>query len=315
MVNTHQLNVLYLPRLFVAIVLLLCTVVEMSELKPPEIDRVSLKITPQVQNPNSHIFETPKDHNENRFDYKRIKQSNITRQPVLFEHMTELQLTRSRYIVTSFLSFDDYNKGFFSLGNFADKLINQINQLTQTEMPYYIRKDQETGLRSVINIHKKEALNLIEMLENQKTSFNSIIDHFKVPQETTRASRTKRGLIHKVFDFLFGSGGADQETINQIRQNLEILENNQNILSEELMDQMELIQDNNVQISKNRAVLNTLNRDLIQMNHGCHFCNWHPVLCQVPPRKSCKINTYSNLPQTPEQSKSTPFQGRNRASV
>ena len=57
----------------------------------------------------------------------------------------------------------------------------------------------------------------------------------------------------------------------QIKSNLEILEQNQKTLGNKLMRQMEMINESNVQISRNRAVLNMLNRELLQLNHSMAF--------------------------------------------
>ena len=64
----------------------------------------------------------------------------------------------------------------------------------------------------------------------------------------------KQGAIHKIFNFLFGSGDDNSETRRQIKSNLEILEQNQKLLGDELMRQLEMINKSNVQISRNRAV-------------------------------------------------------------
>ena len=68
----------------------------------PQVD-ISVKT---LKNPNEHIFATKK-HNENKFDYHKIQVDNKDRQPVLFEHMTQIHLTRSKYIITSYLNFDE----------------------------------------------------------------------------------------------------------------------------------------------------------------------------------------------------------------
>ena len=75
-------------------------------------------------------------------------------------------------------------------------------------------------------------------------------------------------MIHSIFNFFFGSGDSNSETINQIKDNLEILQQNQQVLGDELMRQLEMIDNSNVQISQNQAVLIMLNRDLLQLNNS-----------------------------------------------
>ena len=91
-----------------------------------------------LKNPNEHIFITKK-HNENKFDYHKIQVDNKDRQPVLFEHMTQIHLTQSKNIITSYLNFDEYYKGFNRLENFVNKLYTEVTKLSETEMPYFIR--------------------------------------------------------------------------------------------------------------------------------------------------------------------------------
>ena len=91
-----------------------------------------------LKNPNEHIFATKK-HHENKFDYHKIHVDNKDRQLVLFEHVTQIHLTRSKYMITSYLNFDEYYKGFDQLENFVNKLYTELTKLSETEMPYFIR--------------------------------------------------------------------------------------------------------------------------------------------------------------------------------
>ena len=54
----------------------------------PQVD-ISVKTLKSL---NEHIFTTTK-HNLNKFDYHKIQIDNTSRQPVLFEHMTQIHLT------------------------------------------------------------------------------------------------------------------------------------------------------------------------------------------------------------------------------
>ena len=103
------------------------------------------------------------------------------------------------------------------------------------------------------------------MLETYKTKFDKLLDHM-TNEHTKRQS--KRSIIHSIFHFLFGSGDSgNSETIQQIKNNLDILEQNQQNLGDELMQQLEMIDKSNIQIGQNRAVINALSRELIQLNN------------------------------------------------
>ena len=225
---------------------------------------ISVKTGPRLENPNSHIFATKKHQSESKIDYTNLKQDNSSRQPVLFEHMTEIHLTRSKYVITSFVKFDQYYRGFQHLKKFSTQLLAEISKLSETEMPYFIRryKEKENTLQNLFRSHKEEATHLIEMLEKYKLKFDKLLDHMTPEQPR----RTKRSVIHSIFNFLFGSGDSNSETIEQIKKNLDILEQNQQNIGDELMRQLEMIDQSNIQIGQNRAVINALSGELIQLN-------------------------------------------------
>ena len=233
--------------------------------------RVNISVTvekPKFENPNAHLFSIKK-HPENRFDYHKIRQTNTSRQPVLFEYVSDIHLTRSKYIITSFLSFDQYYKGFDELEQYASNLLSEITNLASSELPYFLRRggDSETALLNVIASLRKEVINLVVMLENHKQQFNKIIDHMTTTTDSKTHKRSKRSLLFGIIGWLIGRSGSNDATIEQIKKNLEILEDNQNTLASEITRQLEMINNTNFQISQNRAVLNTLTRDFIQLNH------------------------------------------------
>ena len=154
-----------------------------------------------------------------------------------------------------------------------NKLYTEVTKLSETEMPYFFRQylGKQSALEDIFETHKKEVASLIQTLEVYKTQFNKLLDHMttsSTTDTTKQARRVKRGAIHKIFNFLFGSGDDNSETIKQIKSNLEVLEQNQQTLGNELMRQLEMINESNAQILRNHAILNNLNRDLIQLDHS-----------------------------------------------
>ena len=221
----------------------------------------------KLKSPNEHIFNTQiNDRNQNRIDYKNLKQDNVSRQLVLFEKVSQIHLTRSKYVITSFLKFEQYYTGFQHLENFSSQLLTEISKLSETEMPYFIRRynKKENTLLDLFRAHKEEAIQLTQILENYKLKFDKLLDHMSSKHSKRRS---KRSVIHTIFNFLFGSED-NSETIQQIKSNLDILEQNEENLGDELMRQLELIDKSNIQITQNRAVINTLNRELIQLNNS-----------------------------------------------
>ena len=52
--------------------------------------------------------------------------------------MTNIHLTQSKYVITSYLNFDQYFNGFSHLEDFANKLLQEVQKLSETEMPYFM---------------------------------------------------------------------------------------------------------------------------------------------------------------------------------
>jgi len=225
-----------------------------------------------VKNPNAHLFNIKNIHREGRFDYQKVKQSNTNRQPVLFEYLDNISLTRSEYIITSYIDFGQYYEGFNDLENYANKLYAEISKLADTKLPYFMRTndDSERALLNVIDNHKEEVVKMMAMLEAHKLHFSKIIDHVELATDDfskTTAKRPKRSILLGIVNWLFG-GNDNSATIKQIKRNLEILEANQQTLGSEITRNLEMISNNNVEISKNRALLNSLNKELVQLNHS-----------------------------------------------
>ena len=144
------------------------------------------------------------------------------------------------------MDFNPYYKGFNALENFATHLSDEISELRKIQMPYFIRldRDEKDKYQDIFDIHQVEIGSLIQEIEKQKTHFDKIIDHMTVT--TSKSHRcTKRGLIMGFLAFLFG-GNNHSGTINQIKENLEILEQNQGLLADEMINQLRLINNQNV---------------------------------------------------------------------
>ena len=77
-----------------------------------------------------------------------------------------------------------------------------------------------------------------------------------------QSRQVKCGAIHKILNFLSGSGEDNSETIKQIKKYLEVLEQKQQTIGNKLMRHLEMINESNIQISRNQAVINSLNMRL-----------------------------------------------------
>ena len=82
-----------------------------TEEKPDSLPSVDISVNTssavKLKNPNEHLFNTKVLEHKNRIDYQNVKQDNVSRQPVLFEKISEIHLTRSKYVITSLLKFQN----------------------------------------------------------------------------------------------------------------------------------------------------------------------------------------------------------------
>ena len=84
-----------------------------------------------------------------------------------------------------------------------------------------------------------EATHLISMLENYRQKFDKLLDHVSMSDSKRR---TKRSVIHTIFNWIFGSrDNGNSETIKQIKNNIDILQENEQNLGDKLMRQLEFI--------------------------------------------------------------------------
>ena len=147
--------------------------------------------------------------------------------------MTNIHLTQSKYVITSYLNFDQYYNGFSYLKDFTNKLLQEVQKLSETEMPYFIQRysGKQQVLEDIFKTHKSEVMSLIDTLEALKFQFNKILDHMTTSADMKSDKQSqwqvKRGAIHKIFNFLFGSGDDNSETIRKTKCNLGILEQKQ----------------------------------------------------------------------------------------
>ena len=127
--GTTMAVILYLPWMF----LLILPFISCNNLTVA----IAIKTTPAIRDPNKHLFETHQQHSENKFQYKKLKLGETDRQPVLFEFLNTIHLTRSKYIITSYISFNQYYEGFSSLENYLNSLIISLSFVLLTVIYLY----------------------------------------------------------------------------------------------------------------------------------------------------------------------------------
>ena len=75
----------------------------------------------------------------------------------------------------------------------------------------------------------------------------------------------KCGVIHKILNFLFGESN-DSATLNNIKQNIHLLKENQLMQPEQTREQYESMNLTRVETTKDRKLLKKLDRKSLQLN-------------------------------------------------
>ena len=84
-------------------------------------------------------------------------------------------MTRSKYVITSYLNIDQYYNGFSQLEDFANRLLLEVAKLSEIEMPYFIRRldNKQTVLEDIFKTHKREVMSHIVTLEAHKVQLKN----------------------------------------------------------------------------------------------------------------------------------------------
>ena len=82
-------------------------------------------------------------------------------------------------------------------------------------------------------------------------------------------SHAKHGKIHSQFSFLFGTISSAEET-NAIKNNMEILKGNQDILDNQIRQTFNFINLTYAKTNTNRLLLHCLQRDNVHINTAVH---------------------------------------------
>ena len=93
----------------------------------------------------------------------------------------------------------------------------------------------------------------------------SIVTNEKTCLSFGRIPHVKHGAFHKIFNFLFGESH-DSATLNKIKQNIQLLQENQLVQPEQIRKQYELLNSTRIETAKNRKLFRKLGREILQLN-------------------------------------------------
>ena len=251
---------------------------------------VKMKITVSTSRNNRTIETRYLDLNRHLTGTKRIISSDVisriknnTKYTVLFEKLNQIVLSKSSYKITSFIDFSPYAEMFVELKAYIQKLKANLNEQVEKAgqyLPYY-----KVNGRIQNDIDRKRQLEIEQMLQNviikvnylQMTlakiefTYNKIVNPDSienlnsVPLED-KSTRAKRSVVGSTFKWLFGGRDNGAETTKQLKNNIAILKQNQNLQQDQIKQSLKMNQLTAVETSRNRKLLKDLTKDMIQIN-------------------------------------------------
>ena len=202
---------------------------------------------------------------------------------VLFERLNQIVLSKSSYKITSFIDFSPYADMFVELKAYIQKLKINLNKQVRKAgkyPPYY----RENG-RIQNDIDRKRQVEIEKMLQNAiieinylqvtlgkiESTYNKIVNPDKIENlndtpSVNKNQRTKRSVLGSIFKWLFGGGDNDAEATQQLKNNITILKQNQNLQQDQIKQLLRMNQLTAVETKRNRKLLKDLTKDMIQIN-------------------------------------------------
>ena len=146
--------------------------------------------------------------------------------------------------------------------------------------PYY----RENG-RIQNDIDRKRQVEIEKMLQDAiieinylqvtlvkiESTYNKIVNPDKIENlndtlPVNKSQRTKRSVVGSIFKWLFGGGDNGAEVTQQLKNNIVILKQNQNLQQDQIKQLLKMNQLTTVETSRNRKLLKDLTKDMIQIN-------------------------------------------------
>ena len=251
---------------------------------------VKMKITVSTSHNNRTIETRYLDLNRHLTGTERIISSDVisliknnTKFTVLFEKLNQIILSKSSYKITSFIDFSPYAEMFVELKAYIQKLKANLNEQVKKAGQYLPCYKVNGHMQN--DIDRKRQLEIEKMLQNviievnylQMTlakiefTYNKIVNPDSienlnsVPLED-KSTRAKRSVVGSIFKWLFGGGDNGAETTKQLRNNITILKQNQNLQQDQIKQLLKMNQLTAVETSRNRKLLKDLTKDMIQIN-------------------------------------------------
>ena len=273
-----------------SITLLISAIIFSVVVTKAEQQGVKMKITVSTSCNNRTIETRYLDLNSHLTGTKRVispdmisQIKNNTKYTVLFEKLNQIVLSKSSYKITSFIDFSPYAEMFVELKTYIQKLKVNLNEQAEKAGQYLSYYKVNGHIQN--DIDRKRQLEIEKMLQNviievnylQMTlakiefTYNKIVNPDSIENLNSipledKSTRVKRSVVGSIFKWLFGGGDNGAETTKQLKNNIAILKQNQNLQQDQIKQLLKMNQLTAVETSRNRKLLKDLTKDMIQIN-------------------------------------------------
>ena len=160
---------------------------------------------------------------------------------VVFERLDSITLSKSKYLVTIFIDFSVYGQTCAIFLFYCHSLLHNTEDLTNNAYPKMMNLERDQNcLKTYTSFFfetGQECYSIYHSLNNTKLKFDSCLNHLTKPIISSeklypsfnypdRVHHVKLGVIHKIFNFLFGKS-SDSTTLNKGKQNNYLSKENQ----------------------------------------------------------------------------------------
>ena len=240
---------------------------------------ISVKIQTRTKNPpvpafdiNSHLQDLHLDPRSST-TANRIR-TDQNKYSVIFERIFDVTLSKSKYHMISYISFQPYIQTMFAVENY-------INILEEHLVTQHIKMENTTPIRSLGNpekAYKDRILRIaynetLQELRNLALTFEKLQSLFRrsiavlnkgktiLPGNTgkrkRKGRRNKKSVASTIYNWLFG-GGSDDQVTKQLKENVKKLFENDQMLSQQFNESLALINMNRDEIRVNRQLIQGL---------------------------------------------------------
>ncbi len=179
------------------------------------------------------------------FDYSR---GLIIQDNVVFEKISEVTTTRSRWLITFVIDMSPYEDFIKKLTIDVENSYSAANRMIR-----YYQAPRNQGFMNSFQVLRRE-------LDDLKRTREALSLNFLEIRSLNRNKRSVLPFVGRALGFLFGT--VSESDMGDIRRNIERLEKNQIDISHIIDENMSILNVSRVQISENRQVINDLVQDV-----------------------------------------------------